>query len=78
MAIITEERLFTSRAVVRPINPGSLVYCAHCDDHVVFKARDKSPQVICNVYDHGTWQRVEHYHAACYELAGAPHGIPRP
>ena len=30
--------------------------------------------VICNVYERGRWDRVEHYHADCYHRAGDPHG----
>jgi hypothetical protein len=32
--------------------------------------------VIANVYDNGTWIRVEHYHADCYDEAGQPYGAP--
>lgn len=64
----------TSRAVVRYIEAGSSVSCAHCGSGVVFRARQRIQQVICNVYDDGRWLRVEHYHRDCYDLAGAPHG----
>ena len=30
--------------------------------------------MIANVYVDGTWARVEHYHAECYDLAGKPYG----
>jgi hypothetical protein len=33
-------------------------------------------QMICNVYADGVWQRVEHFHAECYETAGRPYGDP--
>ena len=29
---------------------------------------------IANVYENGVWNRVEHYHAECYEAAGEPYG----
>jgi hypothetical protein len=65
----------TSRAVLRDVEPGSTVECAHCDERVKFQAKVRHKQVICNVYEKGTWVRVEHYHQACYELAGEPHGV---
>ena len=34
-------------------------------------------QVICNVYVKGRWDRVEHFHAPCYEEAGQPFGEPQ-
>ena len=64
----------TSRAVARYIEAGSSVTCAHCRSGVVFRARQRVQQVICNVYDEGRWLRVEHYHRDCYEVAGAPYG----
>ena len=63
---------WTSRAVVRPIEAGNSAICVHCDEQVKFKAKAKGQQVICNVYVKGVWQRVEHYHYECYELAGDP------
>ena len=39
-----------------------------------FVARAQLKQVIANVYLGGTWNRVEHYHADCYEAAGQPYG----
>ena len=33
-------------------------------------------QMICNVYESGVWQRVEHFHAECYEEADRPYGDP--
>jgi hypothetical protein len=63
-----------SRAVVRTIEAGSDAYCEHCGERVKFQAKHKHQQVICNVYVKGTWDRVEHYHAACYDLAGQPYG----
>lgn len=63
-----------SRAVVRPIEAGSYVDCAKCGDRVKFQAKVRLMQVICNVYVDGRWDRVEHYHEACYTEAGEPHG----
>lgn len=63
-----------SRAVLRQIDPGNDAACAHCDAYVKFRARRRQNQVICNVYKHGRWDRVEHYHEDCYTAAGQPHG----
>jgi hypothetical protein len=41
---------------------------------VKFVARAQLRQVIANVYVNGTWDRVEHYHADCYDRAGEPYG----
>jgi hypothetical protein len=65
-----------TRAVTRPIEAGSAVDCAHCDQLVKFRARQRDHQIICNVYVDGRWHHVEHYHADCYEIAGSPHGTP--
>ena len=65
---------FTSRAVQRRIAPGSSVTCATCDKLVKFAARQNRRQVIANVYVEGRWDRVEHFHAECYEEAGSPYG----
>jgi hypothetical protein len=65
-----------SRAVVRPIEPGNSALCAQCGAPVKFVARAQLRQVIANVYEDGTWVRVEHYHADCYEDAGRPYGAP--
>jgi hypothetical protein len=65
-----------SRAVVRPIEPGNSALCAHCGAPVKFVARAQLRQVIANVYEDGTWVRVEHYHAECYDEAGKPYGAP--
>lgn len=78
--------MLTTRAILRPIDAGNSAICAECDEPVKFTARHKGFQVICNVYvsdkgkdlshgvEGGSWQRVEHYHAECYEAAGEPHG----
>src|SRR5690349_13959526 len=59
----------TSRAVLRDVEPGSTVECAHCGERVKFQAKVRNRQVICNVYVKGVWDRVEHFHADCYDLA---------
>lgn len=66
----------TSRAVERPIEAGNSAMCAHCGEPVKFVARAHLRQVIANVYEDGTWQRVEHFHADCYADAGQPYGEP--
>lgn len=66
--------LRTSRAVLRDIEPGSLVDCATCGERVKFQAKVRLKQVICNVYSNDRWVRVEHYHDLCYVEAGEPHG----
>jgi hypothetical protein len=63
-----------SRAVVRPVEAGSAVECELCGERVKFQAKIKQQQVICNVYVKGVWDRVEHYHADCYDQAGKPYG----
>jgi hypothetical protein len=67
---------FSSRAVTRPIEAGSTVECAHCGERVKFQAKIRGFQVICNVYTKGVWDRVEHYHDACYSEVGRPYGDP--
>jgi hypothetical protein len=67
-------RRWTSRAVIRSIEAGSSAECVSCGERVKFQAKVKMQQVICNVYVKGRWDRVEHYHAACYERAGEPYG----
>jgi hypothetical protein len=45
----------------------------------MFSARDRTLlQVVANVYERGSWARVEHYHETCYQDAGAPYGPPPP
>ena len=63
-----------SRAVTRSIDPGCSAMCVTCDEQVKFRARERLQQVICNVYVDGRWDRVEHFHAACYDQAGYPYG----
>jgi hypothetical protein len=66
--------VWKSRAVGRLIEAGSAVSCVECGDHIKFKAKIRAKQVICNVYTKGVWQRVEHFHEACYARAGEPYG----
>ena len=66
--------IMTSRAVVRPVEPGNSAVCVHCGAPVKFVARAQLKQVIANVYEGGQWNRVEHFHADCYEEAGKPYG----
>ena len=66
-----------SRAVTRLIEAGSMTECMHCEERVKFKARERHMQVICNVYVGGKWNRVEHFHAPCYDEAGQPYGEPQ-
>lgn len=65
-----------SRAVERAIEPGNSANCVRCDEQVKFVARTQGRQVIANVYVDGKWDRVEHYHAGCYQAAGRPYGDP--
>lgn len=70
----TTPRKLASRAVLRDVEPGSTVECAHCGERVKFQAKMRHKQVICNVYVRGRWNRVEHYHLDCYGAAGEPYG----
>ena len=63
-----------SRAVLRRVEAGSMSLCTHCGDQVKFQAKVHKYQAIANVYVDGRWHRVEHFHAECYDLAGAPYG----
>ena len=67
-----------SRAVIRTIEPGNDADCARCGSAVKFVARTQGRQVIANVYVDRRWDRVEHFHADCYDRAGQPYGPPRP
>ncbi|MGH9124768.1 MAG: hypothetical protein ACRDZ8_08590 [Acidimicrobiales bacterium] len=66
----------SSRAVLRTVEPGSSAICAYCGVAIKFAARTQQRQVIANVYEDGTWLRVEHYHAECYGCAEQPYGPP--
>jgi hypothetical protein len=68
------EGAWTSRAVLRFIEAGSMTSCETCGGPVKFQARTKAKQVICNVYVDQQWVRVEHFHHECYLQAGSPHG----
>jgi len=63
-----------TRAARRRIDPGNEALCRACGDPIKFAAKSKLQQVICNVYVDGRWNRVEHYHEACYVEQGEPHG----
>lgn len=63
-----------SRAVLRRVEAGSMSICVHCDEQVKFAAKLNRLQVIANVYVDARWDRVEHFHAECYDLAGEPYG----
>ena len=65
-----------SRAVLRRVEAGSLAICKQCDQQVKFAAKLNRLQVIANVYVDGRWNRVEHFHDECYDLAGEPYGGP--
>jgi len=66
-----------SRAVIRFVDAGNDAVCERCQDQVKFLAKSKARQVIANVYVEGRWNRVEHYHEACYQEAGEPYGVAR-
>ncbi|MHB1498535.1 MAG: hypothetical protein ACYCXN_11580 [Acidimicrobiales bacterium] len=76
MSSITQAPL-ESRAVLRPVEPGSDAACPYCGVQVRFAARQKGRKVIANVYVDGRWDRVETYHEGCYARAGEPHGPAR-
>ena len=63
-----------SRAVLRRIEPGNMAVCVTCAQPVKFAAKLHKMQVIANVYVDGRWNRVEHFHAECYDAAGEPYG----
>ncbi len=71
---MTVKTQFMSRAVLRPLEAGSSANCAACGKLVKFSAKTKLQQVIANVYVNQVWDRVEHFHAECYEGAGRPYG----
>lgn len=72
------EQQSESRSVLRAIEPGNSALCASCGAPVKFVARAQLKQVIANVYIDGAWNRVEHYHEDCYEIAERPYGEPQP
>ncbi|MFN0089873.1 MAG: hypothetical protein ACKVWR_06305 [Acidimicrobiales bacterium] len=69
---LTVER--KSRAVLRTVEAGNYIDCALCGERIKFQAKLRLQQVICNVYEDGRWDRVEHYHAQCYTDAREPYG----
>lgn len=77
MAKTATKTAWKSRAVARLIEAGSMTDCSYCEERVKFQARERHMQVICNVYVDGRWDRVEHFHAPCYEDAGQPFGEPQ-
>ena len=77
MAKTATKTAWKSRAATRLIEAGSMTDCSHCEERVKFQARERHMQVICNVYVDGRWDRVEHFHAPCYEAAGQPFGEPQ-
>jgi len=70
----TTNPAWQSRAVIRDVEAGSAVDCAHCGERVKFQAKMRNRQVICNVYIKGAWSHVEHFHADCYDSAERPFG----
>jgi hypothetical protein len=70
------KQTWKSRAVLRSIEAGNFAECAHCGERVKFQAKVRKQQVICNVYKGGRWDRVEHFHAECYDAACEPYGSP--
>jgi len=65
-----------SRAVLRRVEAGNLALCAQCGEQVKFAAKQNRQQVIANVYVDAKWDRVEHFHAECYDEADEPFGPP--
>lgn len=63
-----------TRAVVRLVEPGNDALCCHCGRQIKFAARTHPRQVIANIYESGSWRRVEHFHQECYGDAGEPFG----
>lgn len=65
-----------TRAVLRNIEPGQRDRCPHCREPVMYQAwkGTRLKKVVANVYEHGRWDRVEHWHVACYIEAGEPYG----
>jgi hypothetical protein len=70
----TAQKPMTSRAVIRLIEAGNSATCVACGKPVKFSAKAKLQQVIANVYVDQNWDRVEHFHAECYEAVGRPYG----
>lgn len=77
---MTMQRIFTSRAVLRQLEPGPAEYCAGCGERVAWAPPRMAGggrgqrKVVANVYSDGVWQRVEHWHEDHYLAAGEPYG----
>lgn len=59
-----------TRAVTRLVLAGERSPCAGCDEPIKFEGQSpklRQHQVIANVYEGGRWNRVEHWHARCYD-----------
>lgn len=65
-----------TRAVERRVLERNEADCRLCGAAIKFKAMTKATQIIANVYEGDRWNRVEHYHAECYIMAGEPYGYP--
>lgn len=67
-----------TRAVLRPVEPAvsgvAEFECPGCDGPVKFTARKKLKKVVANIYEDDAWDRVEQWHADCYQEAGEPYG----
>jgi hypothetical protein len=74
--IATTTASAASRAVLRRVEAGSMALCTGCGEQVKFAAKQQRQQVIANVYVHGRWDRVEHFHDDCYVRASQPYGAP--
>lgn len=74
----SSEAVLGTRAVVRFVETGCYILCAQCGERIVYSARNRPRQVICNIYEGDKWDRVEQYHFECYEQAGRPYGISGP
>lgn len=71
----TKKRTWSSRAVIRSIEPLCNEFCRHCGKLIGWQPKRPAHQVICNVYWRGKWRRTEHYHEMCYEQAGRPYPV---
>ncbi len=60
---------------MRTVEAGNAATCVWCCDPIKFSARERTSQVIANVYVDGRWNRVEHYHSDCYQEAGEPYRL---
>jgi len=65
-----------TRAVIAEIPAGNMAKCPVCDGDVKFNARKKPKRIICNVYEGDRWDRMEEFHAECYDSVGRPYGDP--